>query len=259
MTQGDLQPLALSAISAGAQSLGGVGQSGSGNSATSSSTTPSSAGGTSAGSNAASGGQAVSQEQLLRLNDGEVVNFLNHVNQQEIQMAQMASGKLQTQQVIDMNREIVNDHQNALAQVQDAANSANAVQFRYQPATYELAQINGLSQLQGATFEQAYAQAQQLNHQAAIQKLQQYQSANLSPAVQQLVSALLPELQQHLANAQSAATTLAAATPAASPSPSPTASPSPSASPSGESNHNTNGGGSASNGTGSASAGSSGQ
>lgn len=169
--------------------------------------------------------QPTPQQLLMSLHDAEILNFIQHVNQAELNMATSAAGRLQSPQNQSINQIILQDHQSSFSQVENVATTLNIPVYSFQLATYELAEVNGLNSLPESAFDQGYLDVEKADHQSAIQRLQQMQRESASPQVQQVISSVLPVMQKHLALLSNPSTAPMPSPAAASPSPSATASP----------------------------------
>jgi len=133
----------------------------------------------------------------MRLQQEMTLNELHHMNQKEIQMAQMAQDKAQSPQVKSRSQQIMADHERMDQKVQQVAQSKNVELQKFQPSTSEKAVMEWMSKLSGSDFDQAYAANMEHGHREAVAHLRLAKSEKQDPEVKRLIDAALPKMQQH--------------------------------------------------------------
>jgi putative membrane protein len=134
----------------------------------------------------------------------------------EVGLAEIDAGQLAAQRATPEIRQtaqtIVNDHQQALAQLRSLA-QRYSVTLPEAPNSTQQQQAAQLQSLNGPGFDRTYLQLQIAGHEQAIAGTQQEISAGTNPDVQQYARTILPVLQKHLQMVQTAAQQLGAAPP----------------------------------------------
>lgn len=155
---------------------------------------------------------------FAELNKGAALNFIHHLNNVEIQQAQQALSRGQSEQLRQFAQALIDDHSANENRLQELANQEDVFLSGFQPSTYDQALSNALVNLPSAQFDQIFAQLSAQEHAAAIQDLQRMNAQVSDPEVQAYITQKVTELQAH----QQQATALASGAVQPSPSPSPT-------------------------------------
>ena len=150
----------------------------------------------------------------------------------EIQDGNLASQKGQSDDVKELAKKIVADHNAANNQLKELA-SSYGVTLPTNPADPDLLEHQRLSTLHGVDFDKAYVEDEVKDHQSAIELFEKESTSGQDPTLKQFASNVLPILKDHLKAAKAlqpegapAAADVPAApapgdTPAASPAPEP--------------------------------------
>lgn len=135
-----------------------------------------------------------SREQLVA---ELTLNELHHLNQKEIQMAQLAQEKAESAQVKQHAQRVLTDHQNLETRVQEVAESKNVKLQDFQPSTYEKAVMDRLRSLSGKEFDMAFNWNMKDGHHRAIQTLRMQRKTVKDPQITSLISQAIPKMRQH--------------------------------------------------------------
>jgi putative membrane protein len=127
-----------------------------------------------------------------------ILNQLHHMNQYEIQLAQLAQDNAQSESIKTLARQITTDHQSMDSQVQQIAKSQDFTLSDFQPASYEKATFDRLRSLSGSQFDQAFGWTLHSGHQEAMQDLRMFRKdAAKNPQLSSLISQAMPKYQKH--------------------------------------------------------------
>jgi putative membrane protein len=144
-------------------------------------------------------------------NEGQkVLSDLHHTNQMEIQMGMMAKEKTQSDQVRTYADRLVKDHQDADNQVQELAKKNGyslmspdqSGMMEEHKAKKAQSNMADLSKKTGSEFDKAFAKEMVDDHKKDISKLEKAEKDLKQADVRDLVSKILPTLQQHLQMAE---------------------------------------------------------
>lgn len=133
--------------------------------------------------------------------DGLFLQAVTGSNLFEIQSAQVALTKSNTQAVRAYAQRMIEDHTAAQNQVTALATTRNVPLPRVLPPELQL-KITTLNSLGGAAFDAAYARENVVSHQLTVSILQNEQTAGQDPAVVAFATQQLPVVVAHLAAAQ---------------------------------------------------------
>jgi len=114
----------------------------------------------------------------------------------EIQGAQLAQQKAQSQGVKDLARQIQQDHSQSLQQLQQIAQSMNLTLPTTLPSHVQQ-KLMVKSMLPAAKFDMAYLASQQESHAKAVTSYALHQNMVQDQQLKQYVSQTLPKVQQH--------------------------------------------------------------
>jgi putative membrane protein len=120
----------------------------------------------------------------------------------EVQAAQLAQQKAASPQIKQFASRMVADHTKANDELHQIGRQAN-VTLPSQPDQKEMATEQKLRGLNGASFDQAYAQEELRDHQEDVALFQKEATSGKDPALKGFALKTLPVLQQHLEMAQS--------------------------------------------------------
>jgi predicted outer membrane protein len=126
-----------------------------------------------------------------------VLNHLHHMNQTEIQLAQLAEERASSEQFKTMSKQMLTDYQSFDSRVQEIAKSMNFSLDSYQPATYDRSALERLRSLSGSQFDQAFSWVLYNNHQDSLQDLRGFRKEVKNPQINSLINQVMPKIQQH--------------------------------------------------------------
>jgi putative membrane protein len=132
----------------------------------------------------------------------QALSKLYLTNQTEIQMAQLAQQKGQSDEVRQYGQQLSSDHSSANQEVQQLAQEHG---IQLSAATQELSKdreemqkkFDALQQAQGDDFDREFLDTMVDSHKRTIDKLSKLQRDVQDPTVRQLIDKSLPKLQQH--------------------------------------------------------------
>jgi putative membrane protein len=132
------------------------------------------------------------QAQLSRP-DMKVLQDLHNSNQKEIQIGNLALNKTQSADIKQYANQLVSDHTDADKKVKDLADKHNAaLKDPKMNMAYDM-----LNTKSGADFDNAFVKNMVDDHRKDIKSIQAAQKNLQSQDVKELVSAILPTLQEH--------------------------------------------------------------
>lgn len=117
----------------------------------------------------------------------------------EVELGRLAQARGGSDAVKRLGQRMVEDHGRANAELAQAARTAGLAPPT-EPAPEQRATRERLAGLQGAAFDQAYLRAQLVEHQKAVQLLQWEMGSGQHAPLQQMASATLPTVLEHLAH-----------------------------------------------------------
>ena len=119
----------------------------------------------------------------------------------EVQAAQLAEQRATSPQIKQFAQRMITDHSAANTELQQIAKQAN-ITLPAQPSGKDAAEEQKLRGLNGAAFDQAYAQGQLQDHRETVELFQKEASSGQDPALKAFAQKTLPILQQHLQMAE---------------------------------------------------------
>jgi len=119
----------------------------------------------------------------------------------EVQAAQLAEQRATSPQIKQFAHRMTTDHTAANTELQQIAKQAN-INLSSQPTGKDAAEEQKLRGLNGAAFDQAYAQGQLQDHRETVELFQKEASSGEDPALKAFAQKTLPILQQHLQMAE---------------------------------------------------------
>ena len=119
----------------------------------------------------------------------------------EVQEAQLAQQRATSPQVKQFAARMIDDHTQANNQLKQIARQ-HKVTLPARPDGKNQAEEQKLRGLNGAAFDQAYAQAELRDHQETVALFQQEAASGQDPDLKAFAQQTLPTLQQHLQMAQ---------------------------------------------------------
>jgi putative membrane protein len=119
----------------------------------------------------------------------------------EVQAAQLAEQRATSPQIKQFAQRMTTDHTAANTELQQIAKQAN-INLPTRPAGKDAAEEQKLRELNGAAFDQAYAQGQLQDHRETVELFQKEASSGQDPALKAFSQKTLPILQQHLQMAE---------------------------------------------------------
>jgi len=128
-------------------------------------------------------------------------------NQFEMQLAQLAQTKTQDQKVKDIAQRMLQDHQQADRQLQDAAQQSGVTIPRALPLINQQ-ELKVFQSLSGRDFDQQFISHMRTAHAKALNAYQDVEQLAKNDQIKQFASKTLPTLQQHYQDVQQAATAL---------------------------------------------------
>jgi putative membrane protein len=120
----------------------------------------------------------------------------------EVQTAQLAQQRAASPQVKEFASRMIQDHTQANSELQQVAQQAG-ITLPSQADQKEMATQQRLRGLNGASFDQAYAQDEVRDHQEDVALFKKEASSGQDPTMKAFAQKTLPILQQHLQMAQS--------------------------------------------------------
>jgi putative membrane protein len=123
----------------------------------------------------------------------------------EIQVAQLAQQRASSQQVRQFATRMITDHTQINAALQQIAEEAN-IELPTQPTGKDAMAGRRLSGLNGTAFDQAYSQAELLDHQQDVALFRKEANSGQDPALKAFAQDTLPTMLQHLQLAQALST-----------------------------------------------------
>jgi putative membrane protein len=134
--------------------------------------------------------------------DQKIVKDMAMANMAEVEMAKLAQGKTQSAEVKAFAQQMIDDHNKALADVQNLAQNKGVTL----PAVLDKKHqslANKLGKLSGADFDRAYmAQAGVADHKKVHSMLEKDAKAAKDEDVKALAAKMLPTVAQHLDHAE---------------------------------------------------------
>jgi putative membrane protein len=118
-------------------------------------------------------------------------------NAAEVEAGKLASQKAQNADVKAFAKHMVDDHSKTIGKVETVASKYN-VDVKAKPDMKHKAKSAMLEQKDGANFDEAYIKSQVKDHEEVVQMLQKQIRDGKDPAVKQLASQALPDVQHHL-------------------------------------------------------------
>lgn len=147
-------------------------------------------------------GQAASGTSSLNAADQKMLKTIAINNLAEIEVARMAQGKSQSEQVKNFAQRMIDDHTKALQDVRELA-QAKGVTLPTEVDRVNKHKAARLAALSGDAFDRAYmAQAGVADHKKNHALLEQAQSRASAPDLKALAARILPVVGQHLDSAQ---------------------------------------------------------
>ncbi len=133
----------------------------------------------------------------------QVLNELHKDNQAEIQLGQLAQQNGQAAEVKEFGQHLMNDHQQADTQVLNLASSQSIPLAEVNAPSADQRAMQKLQSISGADFDKAFLRDIKKAHERTINKLEIAQHRlPESSQVRQLITQLLPTLQEHRDRAQ---------------------------------------------------------
>jgi len=159
------------------------------------------------GQNASSGatstsGQAASGGKSMSRSDTELMRELAYANLAEIEAAKIAQNKSQNEQVKNFAQRMMDDHSQALQQLQQLAQQ-KGVTLPTEPDAKHKAEAKKLSSLSGDKFDKQYvSQGGLVDHRDTHRLLTRVQDRATDSDLKALASKMQPVVDQHLTMAQ---------------------------------------------------------
>jgi len=144
---------------------------------------------------------AVPASAALSSADREFVQEAASGGMAEVQAAQLAQQRANSQQVKDFASRMITDHTQANTELQQIAQQ-ESITLPSQPTGKDAAAAKKLSGLNGAAFDKAYSQDQLSDHQQVVALFRKEAGSGQDPALKAFAQKTLPILQQHLQMAQ---------------------------------------------------------
>ena len=144
---------------------------------------------------------AVPASAALSSADREFVQEAASGGMAEVQAAQLAQQRANSQQVKDFASRMITDHTQANTELQQIAQQEN-ITLPSQPMGKDATAAKKLNSLNGAAFDKAYSQDQLSDHQQVVALFRKEASSGQDPALKAFAQKTLPILQQHLQMAQ---------------------------------------------------------
>jgi len=119
----------------------------------------------------------------------------------EVQAAQLAEQRATTPQLKQLAQRMTPVHTAANTELQQIAKQTN-INLSSQPTGKDAAEEQKLRGLNGAAFDQAYAQGQLQDHRETVELFQKEASSGQDPALKAFAQKTLPIMQQHLQMAE---------------------------------------------------------
>ena len=119
----------------------------------------------------------------------------------EVQAAQLAAQRATSPQLKQFAQRMITDHTAANTELQQIAKQAH-IDLPPQPTRKDAAEEQKLRGLNGAAFDQAFAQGQLQDHRETVELFQKEASSAQDPALKAFAQKTLPTLQQHLQMAE---------------------------------------------------------
>jgi putative membrane protein len=138
--------------------------------------------------------QQMSMEQMQR---EMVLNRLHHINQHEIELAQLAQDKAQSTQVKSAAQMILTDHQKLDDQIKQSAQGFGFELQGYQAATHEKLGMDRIKNLSGSQFDQTFVKMMKMGHKEAGQLLKDMRADIKDSQLRTLIDATLPRIKAH--------------------------------------------------------------
>jgi len=137
----------------------------------------------------------------LSSTDREFVQHAASGGMAEIQAAQLAQQRAGSPQVRQFAGRMITDHTQAGDELQQIADQLS-ITLPSQPDSKEMAAQQKLRGLNGANFDEAYAQQEVRDHQQDVALFRKEATSGQDPALKAYAQKTLPILQQHLQMAQ---------------------------------------------------------
>lgn len=144
---------------------------------------------------------AVPASAALSSADREFVQEASSGGMAEVQAAQLAQQRANSQQIKDFASRMITDHTQANTELQQIAQQ-ESITLPSQPTGKDAAAAKKLSGLNGAAFDKAYSQDQLSDHQQVVALFRKEASSGQDQALKAFAQKTLPVLQQHLQMAQ---------------------------------------------------------
>src|SRR5690349_13100519 len=119
----------------------------------------------------------------------------------EVHAAQLAEQRATLPQIKQFAQRMITDHTAANTELQQIAKRAH-IDLPPQPTGKDAAEEQKLRGLNGAAFDQAFAQGQLQDHRETVELFQKEASSGQDPALKAFAQKTLPILQQHLQMAE---------------------------------------------------------
>jgi putative membrane protein len=158
---------------------------------------------------------------IASLNNDTLLNYIHHLNNEEVSAANTALDQLTNQQARDFAQSMVTEHSQNELQVVQLSSQKGLPLYGYQPSTVDIAIDSQLQTLSGPTYDLAYLNTQLTGHQKALQDLKLLQSQVTDPDLQNLTNQSITAIQKHIDMANAAINGLSAGS-TSSPTPSST-------------------------------------
>jgi putative membrane protein len=136
----------------------------------------------------------MSMEQMQR---EMVLNRLHHINQHEIELAQLAQDKAQSTQVKSAAQMILQDHQKLDDQVRSSAQGFGFELQGFQAATHEKVGMDRIKSLSGSQFDQVFVSMMKAGHKEASEALKGLRADLKDTQLKSLIDAALPRIKAH--------------------------------------------------------------
>ena len=139
-----------------------------------------------------------------QLTDSQVLMKLHHINEEEIEVGQIAQKNGSTRDVKDFGATLVRDHTKADQDVKTLASKMNVdPEAKKADATHQEKQqvmqnkIDQLKKMRGKDFDRAFAQMMVNGHRQAIEMVKDARGTVQNAELKSLLDRLLPTLQKH--------------------------------------------------------------
>ncbi len=143
-------------------------------------------------------GAQASQDVVSQIQKTTLLNEIQHMNQKEIEWANLAQEKAQSQQLKDLAKQIAQDHQRANQKLQQIARQQNIQLSEFSMAGWEKASTDRLNQLSGSDFDRAFVELNRSTHNQTMEQLQAALKDVKDKQIESYVKQdLMPAMKQH--------------------------------------------------------------